>query len=50
MLPKIRPQDSTTTLQTKQTPFDRFKEALSVVASVPKSSIPKVSKKSPRKK
>ena len=33
-----------------KTPFDRFKEALSIVASVPKSSLPKPSKKIQRKK
>jgi hypothetical protein len=33
-----------------QTPFDRFKAALSIVASVPKSAISKTPKKSTRKK
>lgn len=33
----------------EKTPFDHFKEALSAVVSVPKSSLPKPKKK-PRKK
>jgi hypothetical protein len=41
---------STTRLTKTQTPFDRFKAALAVVASVPKSSLPKTSKKSRNKK
>nr|WP_281719460.1 hypothetical protein [Nitrosomonas nitrosa] len=43
-------QDSTTHTAKTQTPFDRFKEALAVVASVPKSSLPKTKKKSVHKK
>jgi len=35
--------------KSNQTPFDRFKDALSIVASVPRSSLPKSTKK-PRKK
>lgn len=33
-----------------KTPFDQFKEALSAVVSVPKSSLPKPKKKKIRKK
>ncbi|WHZ26303.1 MAG: hypothetical protein OJF51_001098 [Nitrospira sp.] len=33
-----------------KTPFDRFKEALAIVASVPKSSLPKTHKKAKSKK
>lgn len=44
-------QDSNTQTANTQTPFDRFKDALSLVASVPKSSLPKPSKsKTARKK
>jgi hypothetical protein len=32
-----------------KTPFDKFKAALSTVLSVPKSSLPKTSKKSKKK-
>jgi hypothetical protein len=35
-------------MASEKTPFDRFKEALAIVASVPKSSLPKTKK--PRKK
>jgi len=34
----------------EQTPFDRFKAALSIVASVPKAVLLKTPKKSTRKK
>ncbi|MEX5219235.1 MAG: hypothetical protein NW701_15510 [Nitrospira sp.] len=39
------PQHPTVTAQTTQTPFERFKAALATVVSVPKSSLPKTSKK-----
>ncbi len=38
------------TSQDNKTPFERFKEALGIVASVPKSSLPKTSPKKRRKK
>lgn len=43
-------QDFTIQSPKTQTPFDRFKEALAVVASVPKSSLPKTKKKPAQKK
>ncbi|OQW36524.1 MAG: hypothetical protein A4E19_15290 [Nitrospira sp. SG-bin1] len=43
-------QDSTTHTTKTQTPFDRFKDALSIVASVPKSSLPKTTTKKAKPK
>ena len=42
-------QDHTPPAQTSQTPFERFKDALSHVMAVPKSALPKPSKKSRKK-
>jgi hypothetical protein len=39
-------QQPTTPLKTNQTPFERFKAAMSVALTTPKSSLPKPQKKS----
>lgn len=41
--------NSTPHTRAAQTPFDQFKAALSTVLSVPKSSLPKLTKKSAKK-
>lgn len=42
-------QQTTPTAQANQTPFERFKAVLARVVAVPKSSLPKATKKSRKK-
>ena len=49
IMPNKTMQESSPTSATSQTPFDRFKTALAKIVSVPKTALPKSSKKSRKK-